>query len=65
MHITCTAITMLLNLLLEPVVARPARLQWAMPEQVGITIMGCDVIRYCGSGYPVVSLAHTAQGMLL
>ena len=36
-----------------------------MPEQVEITVMRGDVIRYRGNGYPVVSLTHTAQGMLL
>ena len=55
------AIATLLNLLLEPVVAGLAqRLQWSIPEQAGITVVGCNVVSHLGSSHPIVSQAHAA-----
>ena len=57
---------MFLNVLLKPVVARPTqRLQWTVPKQIGISIMGRDVVRDRCSRHPVISQAHDAEGLLL
>ena len=64
--IACIAIAMFLNVLLKPVMARPAqRLQWTVPKQIGISIMGLDMVRYCRSRHPMIGQAHDAEGLLL